>query len=216
MCNVHINKIEKIFFSIISIVFHPIFIPTFLLIIVFNLFSEFYVFNKNYLIALTIANFVLTTIIPIIILGLLHYFNFIKSFYLKSNEERILVSLIMTLFYFLTFYFMQNVLLYPQIFIAIIALPIVSTMFSFILLFYPKISMHTFGIGSLLGIVLFYKFIFIIVSYFYFIITIIILVSGFIITSRLVLNAHKLSEVLIGYFSGILCGFILTLIISQM
>lgn len=215
MYDVNINRVEKIFFSFISVIFHPIFIPTFLLIIVFNLFSKFYVFNINYLIAIITATFILTTIIPIIIFCLLYYFKFIKSFYLKSNEERILISFFMTFFYFLTYYFMRNVYMPQQIFVSIILLPIISTLFSLILLVYPKISMHTFAIGSLFGAILFYKFNFIFITGFYFI-TSILIVSGLVITSRLILNAHKYSEVLMGYWLGTLCCFFSALIISHL
>lgn len=215
MYDIYISRIEKIFFSFISFIFHPIFIPTFLLIIVFNLFSTFYVFNITYLTAIITATFILTAVIPIIVLSLLYYFKFIKSFYLKSNEERILVSFLMTFFYFLTYYFMRNVHIHTQIFISIILLPFMSTLFSLILLFYPKISMHAFGMGSLLGMILFYNFNFMLIPSFYFI-TSIFMVSGLVITSRLILNTHKYSEVLIGYWLGVFCCFGLALIISKL
>ena len=213
MYNVYISRIEKIYFSFISVIFHPIFIPTYMLIIVFNLFSIFYVFNIAYLTAIITATFILTAVIPIIIISLLYYFKFIRSFYLKTNEERILVSFLMTFFYFLTYYFMRDVYIHPPIFVSIILLPIISTLFSIILLVYPQISMHTFGIGSLLGMILFYKFNFMLISGFYFITTLI--VSGLVITSRLILNAHKYSEVLMGYGLGTFCYFGSALIISH-
>lgn len=215
MYDVYISRIEKIFFSFISVIFHPIFIPTFLMIIVFKLFSTFYVFDIAYLTAIITATFILTAIIPIIIISLLYYFKFIKSFYLKTNEERILVSFLMTFFYFLTYYFMRNVYIHPQIFISIILLPIMSILFLLILLVYPQISMHTFGIGSLLGMILFYKFNFMLIPSFYFI-TSILIVSGLVITSRLILNAHKYSEVLMGFWIGVFCCLGSALIISHL
>ncbi|MGQ9846867.1 MAG: hypothetical protein ACUVQP_05105 [Bacteroidales bacterium] len=214
MNDVYISRIEKIFFSVISFIFHPIFIPTFLLIIVFNFFSNFYVFDIKYLIAITSATFILTAIIPIIIISLLYYFKFIKSFYLKSDKERITVSILMTFFYYFTYYFMQKVYMHPQIFLSFILLPIIGTLFSLILLVYSKISMHTFAIGSLLGVILFYKFNF--MPFFGFCaITSILMASGLVITARLILFAHKFSEVLIGYFLGIIGGLGLAFLSSH-
>lgn len=205
MQEVHFKPFEKFFFSLVSILFHPIFIPTYLLMIVFHLFSRLFIFNSSYLIAIITAYFILTALIPIIILSLFYYFKFISSFYLKTKEERILVSFAMTFFYFLTFYFMQNVYIQPQIFLVITILPILGILFSLIIIFYPNISMHTFGIGSLIGVIMFYKLYYLLFPS-VFLTSALLLISGIVITARVALNAHSFANALIGFFGGIIAS----------
>ncbi|GAB4454387.1 MAG: hypothetical protein Fur0028_09810 [Bacteroidales bacterium] len=213
MNDLSINKVEKYFFTFISYICHPVLIPTYLLIIVFNLFSKIIIFNSSYLIAVITAYFILTAIIPIIILSLFYYFKFIHSFYLKTKEERLLVSFSMTLFYFFTYYFMRNIFIHPQLFISIMILPLSSFIFSVLLFFYPQISMHTYAIGSILGVLLFYRYFLMLIPHIY-IFTSLILVSGLIITSRIALKAHLFQDTLIGYLLGMTSSFSLVLLID--
>ncbi len=213
MQEVRFSRYENLFFSLVSILFHPIFIPTYLLIIVFNLFSGIFIFNSSYLIAITTAFFILTAIIPIIILSLFYYFKFIHSFYLKTKEERLLVSFSMTVFYFFTYFFMLKINVQPLIFMSIIILPLSSFIFSVLLFFYPKISMHSYAIGSILGVLLFYRYFFLLIPDIY-ILTFLILASGLIITSRIALKAHLFQDTLIGYLLGMSSSFSLVLLIE--
>lgn len=213
MQEVRFSRYEIFFFSLISIIFHPVFIPFYLIISVFHLFSKLFIFNSSYLIAIFTAFFILTAIIPIIILSLFYYFKFIHSFYLKSKEERLLVSFSMTVFYFLTYYFMRNVYIHQQLFISIIILPVSSLIFSLIIIFYPKISMHAYGIGSLLGVMFFYTLMYYLTPNIY-LVSALLFVSGLVITARIALKAHSFLDVFIGYLSGMAISFGTIIILS--
>ncbi len=206
MNDFNISKVEKYFFTFISYISHPILIPTFGLYLVFQLFSKYYIFNPKYLTGVETVYFIMSAVIPLIIITLLYYFKFIQSFYLKNKEERLLVSVTMTIFYFFTYYFTRQIYFHPNIFIYIISIPITSLIFSLIIAFKPTTSMHAFVWGSLWGIVLFYRFIVQLIPYPVLFISLIIF-SGLTITARLILNAHNFKEVISGFFSGLIIGF---------
>lgn len=206
MNNFNISKAEKYFFTLISYITHPILIPSFGLYVILVIFSKYYNINITYLIKFEILYFIMTAIIPFIIILLFYYFKFIESFYLKNKEERLLVSLTMTIFYFFTYYFTRQIYFHQNILIYITSVPITSFIFSLIVAFNPTISMHAFVWGALCGIVLFYWLIIQFVPNPFLIITLTIF-SGLIITARLILNAHNFKEVLSGFFYGIIIGF---------
>jgi len=101
----------------------------------------------------------------------------------------------------------------PLIFMSIIILPLSSFIFSVLLFFYPKISMHSYAIGSILGVLLFYRYFFLLIPDIY-ILTFLILASGLIITSRIALKAHLFQDTLIGYLLGMSSSFSLVLLIE--
>jgi len=206
MNDLSINKVEKYFFTFISYICHPVLIPTFGLYLVFQLFSKYFIFNPKYLTGVVTVYFIMSAVIPLIILTLFYYFKFIRSFYLKTREERLLVATTMTIFYFFTYYFTRQIYFHPNIFIYIISIPITSLIFSIIIAFKPTISMHTFVWGSLWGIILFYRF-FVMLIPTPFMLVLLIFLSGLTITARLILSAHNYKEVLIGFFSGLVFGF---------
>jgi len=202
-----VTSFEKSLFNFISIIFHPIFIPTILIYFIFNIFSNYFIFNPNYILALTTLFFILTVIIPLIVIILFYYLKFIQNFYLQSKKERILVTLTMNIFYVFAIYFIRNIYIPPNIYLAFLTVPIVSTLFSVIIFLYPKISMHTFGIGSLIGVLLFYRFEYILISNFEILIFLFI-ASGLIMTARLILKAHHFRDVIWGFIIGICNGFL--------
>jgi len=206
-----VTSLEKYFFTFISFILHPIFIPTLLIYFTLNLFSNYFIFNPKYVLALVTLFFILTVVIPFVILILFYYFKFIDTFYLKSKEERILISLTMSIFYFFATYSIHNIYIHPTIFLAFLAVPISSIIFAVIIFLYPKISMHTFGIGSLIGVLLFYRLKFIFVPNFI-IILVLLIASGIVMTSRLILKAHSYSDVIWGYITGICTGFLSVLL----
>ncbi|NSW44597.1 MAG: hypothetical protein HPY79_02050 [Bacteroidales bacterium] len=206
MSDFKVTSLEKSIFNFVSIIFHPIFIPTILIYLTFSLFSSYFIFNPNYVLALTTLFFLLTVIIPLVVLILFYYFKFIQSFYLQSKEERILVSLTMNIFYVFATYSIRNIYIHPNIYLAFLTVPIVSTLFSVTIFLYPKVSMHTFGLGSLIGVLLFYRYKYILISNFE-IVIFLFMVSGLIMTARLILKAHDYRDVIWGFIIGICESF---------
>lgn len=185
-------------YKFISYTFHPVIFPTVGTLLHFILVPGNYIqFQLIWLLAV----FMLTYISPIIYLLILKKLKLITSIKLESTNERKLPLIFLSINFLILLYtlsiFNQYTLLklfYSGSFFAIII--------SYVLLFKNiKASLHTIAISGLISYIL-------IVSATYninllLIIIICVILSGFIGTSRLVLNAHTRKEVYLGYLVGI-------------
>lgn len=192
------------YYKIISYVFHPLlfsFIGSFF----FVLLSPIHILKKQEYIILLII-FLSTYILPLFLLSFLKKMNVIDSFHLKTINERKLPILFFIMLSYLIGKLLTNIqvvdLLAFSFFGIALALSITY------LLFYTKIksSLHTMGIGGVLGFV-------IIMSYEYqlnfnFILALLFILSGLIALSRLKLQAHKPMEIYIGFLIGIISQLI--------
>ncbi len=189
----------KLFFKIISYLFHPLFIPvagTYAYFLITPKYSPPEFESGNIL-----PIFILTVIIPIIFFLILKNMGLITSVFLPAVKERkypyyiSLALLLMVVYKVIPNNFIIELHYY---FLGLIA----ATMSSLLLLFFKfKSSMHLMGMGSL--------FMFLVCLSVHFETNIIIALSLFILatgvvaSSRLYLNAHSRAEVLIGFFIGL-------------
>jgi membrane-associated phospholipid phosphatase len=154
-----------------------------------------------------IVIFLGTYIFPLILLFLLKKFGMIKSYYMDTIEERKFPTI---LFISLT-YIIGNWLFKSSI-VDILAMFYfgygLGLIISYILLhFKAKISLHALAIGGLIGFSICF-------SYYYkinllLLLTALFVLSGLISTSRLILKAHKLNEIVMGYMVGVLSQIII-------
>jgi hypothetical protein len=192
------------FYKIISFVFHPIFFST-LGTLLYFIISPQYIPDKYKKIIIAVI-FISTCILPLFLLIILKKLKLIQSFKLKTIEERkfpILFLIILT--------FMLGKMLLSTKIVSILGLSFYGGSIAFIIVFLLfsyniKTSLHTLGIGSLIGLI-------IVMSIEYQInLTVLITIStitfGLIATSRLKLNAHQPKEVYLGVFLGIITQLI--------
>ena len=192
------------FYKIISFVFHPIFFST-LGTLLYFIISPQYIPDKYKKIIIAVI-FISTCILPLFLLIILKKLKLIQSFKLKTIEERkfpILFLIILT--------FMLGKMLLSTKIVSILGLSFYGGSIAFIIVFLLfsyniKTSLHTLGIGSLIGLI-------IVMSIEYQInltvlITILTIVFGLLATSRLKLNAHQPKEVYLGVFLGIITQLI--------
>jgi len=193
-----------LFYKFVSLIFHPLlfsFIGTFLYLF---LSPKHFIKKQEYIILIVI--FVLTYIFPIFLLLFLKKMNFIKDYYLKSIEERKFPIL----FFIVLSFLIGKILLKLQIvdLLAFSFYGVALALFITYLLFGLNIksSLHTLGIGGIVGLV-------IIISFEYqlnfnFLIAILFVLSGLIAVSRIKLKAHLNKEVYIGFLIGIMAQLI--------
>ena len=186
-------------FKFISYVFHPLllsFIGTF-----FYLFlsPKHIIKQQEYIILIVV--FISTYILPIFFLALLKKMNLIKSYQLESIDERKFPILFFILLSFMIGKILLNIQIVDLLAFSFfgVAIALCTTYLFFSL--NTKTSLHTLGIGGIIGFV-------IVMSYEYqlnfnLIIAILILLGGLIAVSRLMLKAHKPKEVYIGFLLGI-------------
>ncbi len=193
-----------LFYKFLSIIFHPIlfsFIGTFLFLF---LSPKHFIKKQEYIILLVI--FVSTYILPIFLLLFLKKMNLIKDYYLKSIEERKFPIL----FFIVLSFLIGKMLLKFQIvdLLAFSFYGVALALFITYLLFGLNIksSLHTLGIGGIVGLVIVMSF-----EYqlnFNFLIAVLFVLSGLIAVSRIKLKAHMNREVYIGFLIGIMAQLI--------
>ena len=192
------------FFKLVSYVFHPLlfsFIGTF----IFLFLTPTHIVKKQEYVILLII-FMSTYVLPVFVLALLKKMNMIESFQLETIEERKFPIL----FFIILSFMIGNLLMNIQI-VDLLAYSFYGTAISlcFIYILFLvnfKTSLHTMGIGGILGFVIIMS-----IEYemnFNLIIACLFVLSGVIAVARLILKAHKPQEVYIGFLIGIIAQFI--------
>ncbi len=186
--------------KVISTILHPIVVPTigvmlYFLIIPNNL-------RSNHKLTILGLIFVVTYLIPLVILIIFKKINIIKSYKTESIKERKLpVAIMITLFYLLGNTLNKtssltdlSLLFYATSF----GLFIIYLLFNFNI----KASIHLLSLGISIGF-------FMVLSSVYnqnltILIIVLILLSGVLASARLHLEAHTNKEIYIGFFIGVL------------
>lgn len=186
--------------TLLSFVFHPLLMPCITLAVMMGtdpVVSQLLPVRMK-LIILGLA-FITTVLAPMSVIFLIRRVGLIASVYMKTREERGIPLLVIALFYYLTYYLLKGLHL-PQIY----ALFFLSATLMIILLiafnFFRKLSLHMAGLGAftglLTGMAIQYG---LNVTGF---VMAAILISGMIGTARLKLDAHRPSDLYIGWLAG--------------
>ena len=189
--------------TVISYIFHPIFMPTILCIILWKLQAESFAGVTNHTLSMRLATVVMLTIFfPMVTMLLLRALGFLKNLQMRVSKDRI-IPLIATM----TFYFWaQQVFSHLPETPKIINILMLGSFWGIILLFlgsiFFKVSMHTTAAGGAIGIMIILLFTSRINMLPALLATIVI--AGIVGTARLILREHTAAEVWIGYGIGLL------------
>ncbi|HRO43275.1 MAG TPA: phosphatase PAP2 family protein [Flavipsychrobacter sp.] len=192
----------RILATIASYVFHPVFMPTVMTIVLYRLAPTTFagISSKN-LKLITMQFFISTAFFPIIITLLTKAVGFIDSVHLRTSKDRI-IPLIGTMMC----YFWINMVVgnkqYPELLHVLSLGSFWGVIAIFMINIFVKISMHTAAAGSMLGILLVLMFtspINLALPFF-----IALVIAGIIGTARMILGAHYPAEIWLGYIVGIL------------
>lgn len=202
---------EKKFAMAVSVIFQPIFVPLYSLIILFN--ADTYITFavqpevKKFIFLVTFLN---TIILP---MGVFYYFyrtKLIDNFHMHTTKERSLPFLTIVVLHMSTFYMFSKAPM-PSLFPNLILGAAFSVAMAFVINLKWKVSIHMLGmggiVGTILGLALRYQ-----VSATELIVALVVL-SGIVGYSRLKLDAHTPLQVYVGFVLGtlILTGTVLFL-----
>jgi membrane-associated phospholipid phosphatase len=196
----------KLAAKIISYVFHPLVMPIFGLLIIFN--TDSYI---NYAVPEELKQAVLilvgtsTFILPLLISLLLLSRKIINNLEMETQKERIIPYSFAIAFYIFTLYMLKKAPIPPVIFNFIVGATL-SIIVAFVINMKWKISAHMIGIGGLVGVLLCVSILLGIYVTPYLILALII--AGLVGSSRLILNVHTPSQVYAGFVIGTFCQFI--------
>jgi hypothetical protein len=195
----HAANIPDKLARIVSIVFHPLFMPLYGLIILLSaptVLKFLPVEAKRILFLIVVINNVL---IPLSLLPFLKYRNIISSFNIDDRKERMIPLLTTSILYcttsFIVFRYQIPFFLKSFIFGTSVVAIIVS-----MINFWWKISIHAVGAGALTATV--FALSFKMNTPLTWNLLMVILASGLILSSRLRLNSHNPPQVWIGFLTG--------------
>lgn len=200
---------ERKFAMALSIIFQPIFVPIYSLVILYHADTYItYAIPKDvwkYIFIITLLN---TVIFP---MSVFYYFlksGLIESLHMHTAKERSLPFLSIIVFHLSTFYIFSRVPV-PSLFLDLIIGAALSVAIAFVINLRWKVSIHMLGmggiVGTIIGIILKYQ-----VDAVPLVMALTIL-SGLVGFARLKLNAHTPLQVYVGFVLGtlILTGTVL-------
>jgi hypothetical protein len=185
----------------ISIVFHPIFMPTLAFIVLFFMAYQLTGLTDEGKFHLLGLIFFSTCIVPAISVFMLYKSKLISSLHIADRKERILPFTFITLFFVIITYMMSRKMGVVSV-ISSLMMGITSIMclLTLITLFY-KVSMHACGISSVLGFLVGLQYQSSSLDLMYPVLVFIILV-GLVLSARLKLKAHTLDQLVVGTLLG--------------
>lgn len=185
--------------EIISVVFHPLFIPLYGLLIIYSsptLLSFIPLQVKRMILVLVMANNVL---LPIALAIVLYARGAIASLRAQGRRERVLLLTFALLMYSLTAFVLLRIQV-PNLFKAYLVSIAVVTLVTLLITVKYHISMHAIGFGGLLVLVAFMIGLYHISMVWQ--LFAVVLAGGAVMSSRIYLEDHSPAEVWSGLFTG--------------
>lgn len=148
------NKGLKIVANIISVLLHPVFMPLIGCVFLYHSMPQSFEDIKPKVLNGWLGMVIINTIMfPIILMLLLKGLGFIKSIYLKDVKERVIPLIGTMVFYFWPYLVAKNVAA-PEAARILMLGNFWGIVLVFVITIFFKISMHSSGVGSLLGFTL--------------------------------------------------------------
>jgi hypothetical protein len=194
---------------VISIVFHPLFIPTYFIAVLMNLnvfFALIIPFDSKWRILLLVL--LTSSVFPMLILYSMYRFRLIKSLNMDSKEERLYPYAATSIFFFLTTYMIWQINISPVYYYVMLAASILAVI-TLLINIYWKISAHTVSMGGIIGILIALQTVLLIDILW--LIAISLLLAGLVGYARLKAGTHTQAQVYLGYILGYLVSFLLIL-----
>lgn len=193
------NRTADIAAEIISIIFHPLFIPVYGMLIILSaptLFGYLPFSVKRILLTIVIVN---NVAVPLLFIPYFKYRGIIKSVHMETREERVLPMVITNFFYLVTLYIFWKFHLPLFIKSYVLAAAAISTIVT-VVNFWWKISIHAVGAGALIALVGVLSLT--MHSQLYALLISSVIAAGLVLTARLYRNSHSPLEVGIGFLIG--------------
>ncbi len=185
--------------KIVSVIFNPLFIPLYGLLIIFfapTLFWYIPVKVKKILFLVVATNNVL---VPVTLLPFFRYRNIITSWIIETRKDRTVPLIAVSLFYSITSFILFRLQIPAFIKTYIFSITITVIILT-VINFWWKISLYSAGSGTLVAVVITLS-VKMLVPLTIFLIPL-VLVGGLILGSRLKLNTHSAPEVYLGFLTG--------------
>lgn len=194
----------KLFSNIVSILFHPLLMVTYgvIMALTFTYLAIYPLAMKGLLVG---GAFLCTAVIPGLFILLMVKNGAAVDLELSDRRERVVPYLIFITSIMVCTLFMYKIMV-PFWFLSLLIGAGIALFLALFINFFWKISAHTLGIGGLLGGIMGVSRIHLINPYFGFIL--IFLIAGLVGTSRIFLKRHTPMQVYAGFCLGFICTFV--------
>ena len=212
----------RVFAKIVSVIFHPLLILTYMLILL--LLVNPYLFGVNdiaYQSRLILLMFMSTFLLPAFAVFMMRNLGLVSSIELENKQERIGPYIITGVFYLWMYMNFKNNPTIPAPYTIFVLGATIGLFMAFFLNIFTKISAHAVGMGGFIGMTVITTWLF---SYGTFtvnapmlgalevsmnsLLMIVIVLAGLVGSARLILDAHTNDELYGGYLVGIFSQFV--------
>lgn len=192
----------KIAAKIISYIFHPCFVPVYVVLFLVyehpNMFVGFSPKNKILVIA---QAFMMFTFFPIITTLLLRALKFIDSIHLPTQKDRIIPLIASMTWYFWIWHVWRNLADYPKELVALALGVFVASIIAMLCNIKFKISLHAIAVGTVVAFL-------ITIAlqqslHFAVYLSVAFIIAGLVCTARLLSGSHNPFEVYVGFLAGV-------------
>jgi len=192
----------KLIAKTISWIFHPVFIPVYVLVFLLKIQPHLFVGLSPLKKTFTIIQFaVMYAFFPVVTALLLKALGFIDSIFMKTQKDRIIPYVICMIYYFWVWYVIKNQSVYPDELIKFSLAIFITSVLGLMSNAYMKISMHAMAMGVLMAFVLLLAWNDSLDSGIY--ISVALFLTGLVCTARLIVSDHSNKEIYTGLFLGI-------------
>lgn len=195
--------------KVISVLLHPLLMPTYLFTLLAFLFpASLYPITPGSRNSFLVLLLLMTFLLPAVNIGLFKLLGVVKHISMEEREDRIKPFLLITLLYvvFTAMLHLKSGLTIGDNLFNLLVIIDALVVFSLLITFFYKASIHSVGIWGVIGILLPLNKV--IDDSAIFVVTLVALVlAGLVMSARLQLNAHTPREVLVGAVSGFSIGF---------
>jgi len=201
------DRLKWIFGQVVSIIFHPLFIPTYIFCLLMEAIPyEFAGISQWQLTLRFFSCFWWTAFLPAFAIFLLWRLEFINSVLLKTQKERIVPFIIVMFFYWWMYYLSRNFTDQPLVLRFFYMGIFLSTVVGLILNSYLKISLHGMAAGGAVTAIGLFSWYYAIPLWIYLIPA--VLLAGVIATARMLVSDHSTREIYLGLFMGAACQYL--------
>jgi hypothetical protein len=191
----------KIVAKFISFILHPLLVCVYMAFYVIYINPYYFQYStplNKFFQLVTVANN--NFVFPVLVVLLLKGLGFNESIYLRTQKERIVPYMACIIFFFWTWYVFYNNVEIPQVLKDAMQGVFYAAIAGSIANIYIKISMHAMGMGGLLGMIIVILF----DGHLYHLWPLVasVLLTGIVISARMVASDHKNGDLLIGLITG--------------
>lgn len=188
---------------IVSMIFTPFYLPILGLAALF-IFTYMSILPWQYKLWVLLLSYLLTILLPTLLIRLYRRYQGWTRLELSRRERRMIPYVITILCYFFCYYVMSMLRL-PQFMANILMVALIIQIICAIINVWWKISTHTAAIGGVEGSLLAFAVLFDFDPMVWF--CILLIIAGMVGSARIILRSHSLSQVITGFFIGLISSF---------